>query len=93
MTALVAEVVPPELSSLAHGIHDPIRSLTLLLAIVIAGALRQDFGSEATFLASGVFALPGAFVLLPLRNRLSEPSLGQLPAAVSGAVADTPMVP
>jgi MFS family permease len=70
LAALVAEAVPAELRGTAYGMFNLITGGALLLASLIAGALWQGFGSEATFLAGAAFALIAAFGLFPLRHRL-----------------------
>lgn len=70
LSALVAEAVPAELRGTAYGLFNLITGGALLMASVIAGALWQGLGSEATFLAGAAFALIAALGLVPLRNRL-----------------------
>jgi MFS family permease len=72
LAALVAEAVPAELRGTAYGMFNLITGGALLLASVIAGALWQGFGSEATFLAGAVFALIAALGLIPLRHNLAR---------------------
>ncbi|MFN3992701.1 MAG: MFS transporter [Tabrizicola flagellatus] len=71
LSALVAEAVPAELRGTAFGMFNLVTGAALLLASVIAGALWQGLGSEATFLAGAGFALVAALGLLPLRGRLA----------------------
>lgn len=70
LAALVAEAVPAELRGTAYGMFNLVTGGALLLASVIAGALWQGFGSEATFLAGAGFALLAALGLMPLWRRL-----------------------
>ncbi|MFN3280646.1 MAG: MFS transporter [Tabrizicola sp.] len=71
LSALVAEAVPAELRGTAFGMFNLVTGGALLLASVIAGALWQGLGSEATFVAGAGFALVAALGLLPLRGRLA----------------------
>lgn len=71
LSALVAEAVPAELRGTAFGMFNLVTGGALLLASVIAGALWQGLGSEATFLAGAGFAMVAALGLLPLRARLA----------------------
>lgn len=72
MAALVAEAVPAELRGTAFGLFNLITGCALLVASVIAGALWQALGSEATFLAGAGFALVAALGLVPLRKKLNR---------------------
>ncbi|WP_116132026.1 MFS transporter [Tropicimonas sp. IMCC34043] len=72
IAALVAEAVPPELRGTAFGMFNLVTGVMLLLASVLAGALWQGFGPQATFLAGSVFAAVSILGLLPLRQRLGR---------------------
>lgn len=71
LSALVAEAVPPELRGTAFGMFNLVTGGALLLASVIAGALWQVYGAQATFLAGAAFALAASIGLIPLRQRLA----------------------
>ncbi len=71
LSALVAKMVPAELTGTAYEMFNLITGAALLLASVIAGGLWQSFGSTATFLAGAAFALVAALGVLPLRRRLA----------------------
>ena len=71
LSALVAEAVPPELRGTAFGVFNLVTGGALLLASVIAGALWQVYGAQATFLAGAAFALAASIGLIPLRQRLA----------------------
>jgi len=71
LAALVADTAPPELRGTAFGMFNLVTGLALLLASVIAGALWDAAGSQATFLAGAAFAAVAAVGLLPLRGRLA----------------------
>ena len=56
LAALVADTAPPELRGTAYGMFNLMTGLALLAASVIAGALWDTVGSQATFLLGAVFA-------------------------------------
>lgn len=64
LSALVAGAVPAELRGTAFGMFNLITGIALLLASVIAGALWQGFGPQATFLAGAGFAVLAALGVL-----------------------------
>lgn len=57
LAALIAEAVPAELRGTAFGMFNLVTGLALLLASVLAGALWQSSGPQATFLAGALFAV------------------------------------
>lgn len=66
LTTLIADTAPAELRGTAFGMFNLLTGLALLAASVIAGALWERFGPQATFLSGAAFtavALTG-FVLL-----------------------------
>ncbi|MFN7001565.1 MAG: MFS transporter, partial [Elioraea tepidiphila] len=63
LATLVADAAPAELRGTAYGLFNLITGGALLMASVIAGALWQGLGSEATFLAGAAFALIAALGL------------------------------
>jgi MFS family permease len=68
--ALVADVAPPELRGTAFGVFNLVTGLVLLPASVIAGALWDAAGPQATFLAGAAFAVVAAIGLVPMRARV-----------------------
>lgn len=66
---LVADACPAELRGSAFGAFNLIGGLALLAASVLAGALWEHFGAEATFLAGGAFAAVAALGLLAYRPK------------------------
>lgn len=69
LTALVADTAPPELRGTAFGMFNLLTGLALLAASIIAGALWDWIGPQATFLTGAAFtavSLAG-FVLLTSR--------------------------
>lgn len=54
--ALIADSAPAELRGTAFGVFHLLTGLALLLASVIAGALWDAWGHQATFLSGAVFA-------------------------------------
>jgi MFS family permease len=70
LATLVADAAPAELRGTAFGVFNLITGVALLLASVIAGALWDISGPQATFLAGAVFTLITLVGLFPLRHRL-----------------------
>lgn len=70
LSALVAETVPPELRGTAFGMFNLLTGVAMLVASVLAGALWQGIGAQATFLAGAVFAGLSALGLVSLRARI-----------------------
>ncbi len=70
LATLVADAAPAELRGTAFGVFNLITGVVLLLASVIAGALWDISGPQATFLAGAMFTLITLVGLLPLRHRL-----------------------
>ncbi len=70
LAALVAESVPAELRGIAFGLYNLVTGVALLLASVIAGALWQAYGAQATFVAGAGFAAASALGLPVLARRL-----------------------
>lgn len=70
LAALVAESVPAELRGTAFGLYNLVTGVALLLASVIAGALWQAYGAQATFLGGAGFAAASALGLPILARRL-----------------------
>ncbi|MCE5974963.1 MFS transporter [Sinirhodobacter sp. WL0062] len=69
LSALVADAAPAVLRGTAFGIYNLVTGVALLLASVIAGALWQGIGAEATFLAGAGFALAALLGVLLLARR------------------------
>lgn len=55
LATLVADTAPEELRGTAFGIFNLLSGLALLVASVLAGALWDRIGSEATFLSGAAF--------------------------------------
>lgn len=67
MTTLVADAAPPELRGTAFGMYNLLTGFALLIASILAGALWDWVGPQATFLAGAAFtaaSLAGFVVLL-----------------------------
>ncbi|WP_371260272.1 MFS transporter [Labrys sp. WJW] len=71
LATLIAETAPAELRGTAFGMFNLITGLALLAASVIAGALWDLAGPQATFLAGAAFSLLTLLALLPVRAHLS----------------------
>jgi MFS family permease len=69
LAATVADTVPAELRGTAFGAFNLVSGLALLAASVIAGALWDMVGPQATFLAGAAFAAAAGAGLLLLRRR------------------------
>ncbi|MEO5759827.1 MAG: MFS transporter, partial [Mesorhizobium sp.] len=70
LATLIAETAPAELRGTAFGMFNLLTGSALLLASVIAGALWDMAGPQATFLAGAVFTLLTLAGLVPIRGRL-----------------------
>jgi MFS family permease len=70
--AMVADTAPSDLRGTAFGVFNLVSGLALLAASVIAGALWQYIGPQATFVAGAVFAVLAAISIMPLRARLRQ---------------------
>ena len=68
LATLVADTAPPELRGTAYGMFNLMTGLALLAASVIAGALWDTVGSQATFLVAAVFATLAIVGLVAKRN-------------------------
>jgi MFS family permease len=71
LAALVADTAPMQLRGTAFGMFNLTTGLTLLVASVVAGALWDRLGPQATFLAGAAFALLALIGLLPIRRHLT----------------------
>jgi len=72
LSKLVADHAPAELAGSAFGFFNLALGIAMLIASVLAGALWESMGSQATFMAGGVFATAAiglAQVFLPRKNR------------------------
>ena len=69
LAALVADTAPVTLRGTAFGLFNLVGGLALLAASVLAGALWDALGSQATFLAGAVLAGAALAGLLVLRVR------------------------
>jgi MFS family permease len=69
LAALVADTVPPELRGTAFGMFNLVSGLALLAASILAGALWDAIGPQATFLAGAAFAAAALAGVLFLRKR------------------------
>ncbi|OHV78001.1 MFS transporter [Ensifer sp. LCM 4579] len=80
LTTLVAETAPPELRGTAFGMFNLVSGLALLLASIIAGALWDVAGPEATFLAGAGFTAVAIVGLFSIRSRLGRRSCNGSPS-------------
>jgi MFS family permease len=72
LATLVAETAPADLRGTAFGMFNLITGLALLLASVVAGALWDVAGPQATFLAGAGFAALTVAGLFSVRGRLRK---------------------
>ncbi|PWS35985.1 MFS transporter [Falsiroseomonas bella] len=70
LSTLVADTATAELRGTAFGMFNLVGGVAMLLASVIAGALWDVIGAEATFLAGAGFAVVALVSLLRLHGRL-----------------------
>ena len=77
LATLVADTAPPELRGTAYGIFNLLSGLALLVASVLAGALWDSIGSQATFLAGATFTALALAGLVATRR--IAPTVGQVP--------------
>lgn len=70
LAALVADAVPPELRGTAFGMFNLVTGGAMLVASILAGALWEFVGPQATFLAGAVFAALAMLGILPLDRSL-----------------------
>ncbi|TGQ35638.1 MFS transporter [Mesorhizobium sp. M00.F.Ca.ET.216.01.1.1] len=73
LATLIADTAPAELRGTAFGVFNLITGLALLLASIIAGALWEAAGPQATFLTGAAFAAMTVAGLLFIRRRLRRP--------------------
>lgn len=76
LATLVADTAAPELRGTAYGVFNLSAGLALLVASVLAGALWDFLGPQATFLSGAVFTALALLGLLGVRWRV--PNLGAL---------------
>ncbi|MGC3964008.1 MAG: MFS transporter [Rhodocyclaceae bacterium] len=74
LTALIAETAPAELRGTAFGMFNLITGIALLAASIIAGALWDQLGPQATFLAGAGLAMASLVGLWCLRGPLRRQS-------------------
>lgn len=73
---LVADASPQELRGTAFGMFNLVTGVAMLAASIVAGALWDVIGAQATFLAGALFAVLTVLGLLPVRKRLDGRTLG-----------------
>jgi len=79
LASLVADTCPPELRGTAYGVFNLLSGLAALVASILAGALWDIGGAQATFIASAILA-GMALVGLAVVRRLA-PHVGGVPEA------------
>jgi MFS family permease len=69
LSTLVADSAPAELRGTAFGIFNLVSGLAVLAASILAGALWDRFGAQATFLAGAAFTALALVGFLAIRRR------------------------
>lgn len=80
LAALIADCTPAELRGTAFGMFNLITGIALLVASIVAGALWDVTGPQATFLAGAAFTLLTLAGLFIWRAKLSIRTAQQSPA-------------
>src|SRR5262249_34676640 len=70
LASLIADTSPPELRGTAFGVFNLLSGLAALTASILAGALWDHSGSQATFLGSAALTV-AAFVALATIRRVA----------------------
>ena len=73
LATMVAATAPPDLRGTAFGMFSLVSGLVLLAASVLAGALWDRFGAEATFVAGAAIAALALGLLLASRSDFGGP--------------------
>jgi MFS family permease len=72
LATLVADTAPPELRGTAYGVFNLFGGLALLAASVLAGALWDAFGPQATFIAGAGFTALALLGLWTVRGQMQN---------------------
>jgi MFS family permease len=91
LATLIADTAPPELRGTAYGIFNLLVGLALLVASVLAGALWDIVGSQATFLTGAAFTALALAGLVATRR--IAPTVGQSPKSGSCGTSAIPPKP
>ena len=70
LSTLVADTSPAELRGTAYGVFNLLSGLALLVASIVAGALWDLSGSQATFLAGAGFTFLALIGLVAIRHKI-----------------------
>ena len=77
LSTLIADTAPPELRGTAFGMYNLLTGLALLAASIIAGALWDGIGPQATFIAGAAFtafAIMGLIVVSARKPEREQPA-------------------
>ena len=74
LAALVADTAPAELRGTAYGFFNLLGGVAMLAASIIAGALWDSAGPQATFLAGAGFAAIALAGLLLVHGKIGKPA-------------------
>ena len=72
LSTMVADVAPAELRGTSFGIFNLVSGLALLVASVLAGALWNVFGAQATFAGGAAFAVLSLIAFAAVRGRVAN---------------------
>lgn len=75
LAKMVADASPAHLRGTAFGVFNLLMGLSLLLASLVAGALWDSYGPEATFLTGAGFALVSGLWLIMTASKSRQSSL------------------
>lgn len=78
LARMVADAAPAELRGTAYGFFNLVSGLAMLLASALAGALWDQLGAPATFVAGALFCLLtlGALAVYGLKSKGRNPATG-----------------
>jgi MFS family permease len=71
LSALIADMAPPELRGTAFGMFNLLTGIALLAASLVAGALWDAVGPKGTFLAGAAFALIALCGFAAIRTQMT----------------------
>jgi MFS family permease len=72
LSTLVADAAPADLRGTAFGVFSLVTGLAMLAASILAGALWDSFGSQATFLAGALLAVVALLGLWAVGGRIAS---------------------
>jgi len=79
LATLIADAAPAELRGTAFGVYNLATGVSLLIASVIAGALWDSGGPQATFFVGAGFAALALVGLSAMRRHLADHRMADPP--------------